>query len=245
MAHPLTASSTPQYQPLISSGFLWRTALVILAFAILTLFLSLTGRWMGEKIASGGHSVSTDIRTLFLGDEQLQFPANAIRFENQRAGGSFERIDLYVLYPEMQGYSNETRAHFNDTVTSDKLLFLTIETASMPLDMSDRLEPVYRRLLEPGGTSVPGGLTRYRFDPDTRYGDELLYVGQRGDQPPFVVRCLDPADLPDGSRSCLRDFAFGEGLSVAYRFSDGLLTQWRQLDAAIVSYVTDAMQVED
>ena len=207
MAQPLTAPPTPQYQPLISSGFLLRTAPVILVFAILTLILSVTGRWMGEKIARGGHSASTDLQALFIGDEKLLFPANAVRFESQRAGGEFERVDLYMLFPEMQGY----REHFNDIVASDKLLFLTIEAASMPLDMSERLEPVYKRLLEPEDTSAPAGLTRYRFQKDTRYGDELLYVGQRTDLPPFVVRCLNPTDLPEGSRSCLSDFSFGNG----------------------------------
>ena len=127
----------------------------------------------------------------------------------------------------MQGYSDETRQHFNDAVASDKLLFLTIEPSSIPLDMSGRFEPVYERLIDPAGTPVSGGLTRYQFQEDTRYGDELLYIGQRGDKPPFVVRCLNPSDLPKGSRSCLRDLAVGQGLSVAYRFSEGLLDQWR------------------
>ncbi len=244
MAQTLTESPAPEYKPLISAGFLRRTGYVILAMAVLTMLLSLAGRWMGERIASGGHSTSTDAKSLFIGDQALQFPANTIRFEHQRQGGTFERIDLYVLFPEMQGYSDETRQHFNDTVASDKLLFLTIEQASIPLDMSGRFEPVYKRLIDPTGTPLSGGLTRYRFQEDTRYGDELLYIGQRGDKPPFVVRCLNPSDLPKGSRSCLRDLAVGQGLSVAYRFSEGLLDQWRTLDPTIVAYVANAMQAD-
>ncbi len=244
MAQTLTESPAPEYKPLISAGFLRRTGYVILAIAVLTMLLSLAGRWMGERIASGGHSTSTDAKSLFIGEQALQFPANTIRFEHQRQGGTFQRIDLYVLFPEMQGYSDETRQHFNDAVASDKLLFLTIEQASIPLDMSGRLEPVYKRLIDPTGTAVSGGLTRYQFQEDTRYGDELLYIGQRGDKPPFVARCLNPSDLPKGSRSCLRDLAVGQGLSVAYRFSEGLLDQWRTLDPAIVAYVANAMQAD-
>jgi hypothetical protein len=240
----LAALSSTEIKPIISPGLIWKTTIVVSIFAILTLGLSVTGRWMGERIATGGHSVAKTITAIMINDEKFQFPANTIRFENQRAGGMMERADLYLLWPQMEGYSNKNRQHFNDTGKSGKMVFLTLKPASMPLDMSQRYEPVYLRLVNPAGETRGNGLTKFAFREDTRYVDEVLYVGDRQDADPFVVRCLIESGLPAGSRSCMRDIHIGENMSVNYRFSTELLPHWRALDAAIFDYVTGALQTE-
>lgn len=238
MSQPLTA--TPEPRPLVSQGFILKTTLVIFILAALTVAVSLAGRWMGQRIAMGGHSVSTALTTIHIEGERLRIPANAIRFDNQRAGGSMERLDLYLLWPQMEGYSTGNRRHFNDADNADKIVFVTIRPTSMPIDMSQRLQPVYQRLIEPTGIQLDNGLTRYRFSNDTRYVGELLYIGERPGQHPFVVRCLEETAFPKGSRSCMRDVNLGDTLSVDYRFSANLLPQWEALDTAIYGYANNA-----
>ncbi len=240
MSEP-AAAPTGHYKPLISPSLIRKTTIVALGFAALTFVLSMTGRWVGERIASGGHSLETDVRSFFIEDQALQFPANVVRFENQRQGGTLPWIDLYLLFPQMTGYSDTDQRHFNDPVASDKLIFLTIRAADMPLDMSGRLEPIYRRLTHSLGTPVSSGLTQYAFLDGTRYVDEVLFVGEPKAGHPFVARCLEQAALPAGARGCMRDVAFGEALSVEYRFSQNLLPQWKTLDAAVLDYVTSAL----
>lgn len=238
MSQSLTA--TPEPKPLVSQGFIWKTMLVIFIFAVLTIAVSLAGRWMGQRIAMGGHSVSTSLSTIIIEGERLNIPVNAIRFDNQRAGGKTDRLDLYLLWPQMEGYSTDNRRHFNDTENAEKMVFLTIRPVSMPIDMSQRLQPVYRRLIDPSGVRLENGLTQYRFAKDTRYVGELLYVGERPGQDPFVVRCLEETASPKGSRNCMRDISFGNNLSADYRFSAKLLPHWKELDTAIYSYANDA-----
>lgn len=229
------------YTPLISPGFLRKTLTVVLVLAALTVALNLTGRWLGERIARGGHSVETDLRRILIAGEALAFPANALRFEEQRQGGMQHQIDLYLLYPQMTGYSDEDRWNFNDLAASERLVFLTVRENAMQLDMSGRFEAVYLRLTEQSGQSVFEDLIRYDFLDGTRYIDEALYVADRPDQDPFVVRCLGQANVAPGARGCLRDVMISSALSVEYRFSIELLPQWRTLDAAVIAYVTDAI----
>ncbi|MCR9134958.1 MAG: hypothetical protein NXI27_03135 [Alphaproteobacteria bacterium] len=239
MSQPLTA--TPEPRPLVSQSFILKSTIVIFLFGLLTVAVSVTGRWMGQRIAMGGHTVSTSLSTILINGETLHIPANAIRFENQRSGGTMERLDLYLLWPQMEGYTSGSRHAFNDTGNADKMLFVTIKPMSMAIDMSQRLEPVYHRLVEPVGKSLANGLTEYRFASDTRYVGELLYVGERPGQAPFVVRCLEETTFPKGSRNCMRDVNIGENLNIDYRFSTSLLDHWKTLDAAIVDYARNAI----
>lgn len=238
MSQPLTA--TQQLKPLVSQGFILKATIVIFVFTALTVALSLAGRWMGQRIAMGGHSISTLPSKIIIEGEHLRVPANAIRFDSQRAGGTMDRLDLYLLWPQMEGYSTTNRRHFNDTDNAEKVVFLTIRPVTMPVDMSQRLQPVYRRLIEPSGTRLANGLTQFRFSRDTRYVGELLYVGERPGQDPFVVRCLEESAFPNDSRNCMRDLNFGDNLSVDYRFSAKLLPHWKELDAAIFGYASNA-----
>ena len=220
MQQPNETVSAEIYEPLISARLLRRTMAVVLLIAILTIILNIGGRWYGDR---------------------MTFPANTIRFESQRAGGSSDRLDLYVVWPELAGYSLANREQFNNSEKSGNLIFLSLMPKTMQLDMSARLAPIYSKLTTPGMASSIDGLEALEFTEDSRYVDEILYVGAREDSKPFVVRCLKEEKLPSGSRSCMRDINIGQNLSVTYRFSNGLLPQWQQLDRAIYNFIEKAM----
>lgn len=168
-----------------------------------------------------------------------------LRFENQRKNGVYERVDAYFTWPELEGYSRTNHRSFNQLENADQLVFLTLSGQTMPLDMSARLEPVYGRLTQKRAPFAQTGLTVLEFSADTRYAGELLFVGERPGQLPFVVRCLRDEDLPAGSRSCLRDVNIVPGLTLTYRFSRDLLPEWKKLDQAIYGFISQALKAGD
>ena len=120
--------STPsdESRPLISTGLLRKAAICIGVMGFLTLALSIGGRAIGERIVMSGHSIDTSPVAISLNGTTVVLPANAIRFENQRKGGIHKRIDAYFTWPELEGYTHESRRHFNDIENSNRLVFFVI-----------------------------------------------------------------------------------------------------------------------
>ncbi len=240
MASSQSANPAIDPRPLISQAFIWKTAAVAASLMLLTVLLNIAGHWYGDTIVTSGFSADPTVRTIKIGDNALRIPDNMIRFEEQRNDGAANRVDLYVLWPSLEGYSEETKDLFNGIDSSQDIVFITLSRQEMPLDMSERFAPVYSRLVDHRGQSLSFGLTRFAFDETSRYAGEYLYVETNAAHP-FVARCIDPSDLPNESRTCMRDIHTGQGLSLMYRFSEDLLPQWKALDQAMNFYVSSAI----
>lgn len=228
--------------PLISNRFLFRLTATIAVLAILTVAISMAGRWYGQRIALGGHTESTELFTIRIGTDTLALAANTIRSPEQRHAGTSERVDLYLTWPSLQGYSAALKKQFNITSNPGSLLFLQLSQGVMTTDMSGRLEPVYRHLFEGKPQAVPQGLTMHRLHAESGYGNEVIYTAPRAGQPNYVVRCLIPVEgqQPTGG-DCQRDIRIGNDLSVLYRFSSTLLNDWHHIDAAITAFVMERL----
>lgn len=216
-----------------------RVFLVFTALALVSVAISIGGKWAGRSIAMAGH---TDLRTLHevtIGTETLAVPANMIRFERARRDGTAERLDLYLRWPQLEGYTHEARAEFNHQNGRHSIIFASFEERMMSRDMSGRLQPVYQSLIEPTGRSGPGGLELHDFTDASGYRDELLVVGRHEGARPFVARCLAGDAARDSIAPCERDVHLGKGLSLTYRFPASLAGQWRELDAAIIEAASD------
>lgn len=236
MSHAV--QSAPDEQPLLSMGFLLRTMAVVAVLAVLTVAISIGGRWFGRHISLAGNTDSTAEITLTIGRDTVKFPENAIRFPSQRHDGAAERVDLYLAWPEMRGYGKENHLRFDDVSQSSGLIFLQIAQGTMSRDMSGRLEPIYSHLLEGAAEPFRDGLTLHRLRADAGYGDEVLLTAPVKDGPDYVVRCILPS-APDKAASgdCQRDIKVGKDLSVLYRFSSSHLSDWEHIDAAIRTFV--------
>ncbi|MBB3964566.1 hypothetical protein [Rhizobium metallidurans] len=238
MRQALQSSTEVEESPLLSTGFLIRTTIIIALLAALTVAISIGGRWFGARVSLAGNTDSTAQVTLTIGQDTLQLQENTIRFPSQRHGGSADRADLYLTWPQMQGYSSENRDRFDDTAKSSDLIFLQVTQATMSRDMSGRFEPIYSHLVDPTPQPYANGMTLRRFRADSGYGEEVLLTAPRQGRPDYVVRCLLPA-TPELSTSgdCQRDIRVGRDLSVLYRFSSRQLAQWEHIDAAIAQFV--------
>jgi hypothetical protein len=235
-------SPQPELAPLLSPRFAYKITAIVGFLATLVLAISLSSQWFGENLARGGHTSSRGSFDIFIGGDHLRLPANAIRFESQRATGVAERVDLYLTWPALEGYSDETRHVFNNVDQPEKLIFIQAAQSTMSRDMSGRLEPIYRHVLESDPQPGPAGLTRYEAKPSSSYGGEVFFTAPRPGRPPFVLRCLLP-ESPAASTSadCQRDFHTGKDLTILYRFSARLLPDWQAIDASMERFIRDRL----
>lgn len=212
---------------------------VLAALALLavgTAAISFGGKQLGHTLALAGRSEETRIHRVTIGDEVVVAPANMIRQQRARRDGMATRLDLYLRWPEMDGYSESSHRAFDNLDPDRSLIFMTLEPRTMSRDMSGRLEPVYRMLVEPHGSEGPSNTMLYRFEKDSGYGDEELVVGQRTSMEPFVARCIiEVGGATEALTPCERDVSIGTGLSLSYRFSRSLLADWQKMDAAVIS----------
>lgn len=233
------ATDQAEHTPLLSNRFVFLLTVVVAVLALLSIGISLFGHRFGEKWALSGHSDSTEILDISIGLDRLQLTSNTIRFEEQRKSGPSERVDIYLLWPEMTGYSRDARRRFDDLTQANGLIFLQLSQSTMSRDMSGRIGPIYSSLFDGEAEAGPFGLTQYQFRAGTGYEGESLLTAPRAGKPDYAVRCIlpSPGAAPSGG-DCQRDIHVGRDLTVLYRFSSALLGDWRQIDAAVEAYVS-------
>jgi hypothetical protein len=239
MPKPSSSHTSPADDlPLISQRFVMRLAGVIVLLVAATIAIGLAGRWLGERMALGGHTESQERLAIVIGRDTLVLPANVIRFDEQRRSGAAERLDLYLTWPDLDGYSQSQRDRFDAVDQPGSLIFMQISQSTMSRDMSGRLKPIYAQLFDGAPQPYAHGLMLNHLRADSGYGDEVLLTTTRKDGSPYAVRCVLPAvgETATGA-DCQRDIHVGSDLSVLYRFSSTLLKDWHHIDAAVESFV--------
>jgi hypothetical protein len=219
----------------IDSPLMTKVFCAFAGLALLSLAISFGGRWFGHSIALGGYSDDTTVHAVMIGDNVLAVPANTIRFADARRDGPAPRLDLYLRYPAMDGYSDAARDDFNGRGGRRNILFLAFEPQMMSRGMSGRFAPIYQSLIEQPGTPGPHGIIRYAFKATSGYLNEVLAVAYRPGQEPFVARCLSGESARETLAPCERDILVGDRLSLTYRFPEELLGDWQALDKAVAA----------
>jgi hypothetical protein len=217
----------------IDQALMFRVFYGFAAVALLSLVILIAGHWTGRLLSTGDYTDDTTLREIVVGNNVLSVPSNAIRFRHARHDGEANRLDLYLHWPDMKGYTAATRDDFNDAGGRRDILFLTFEPRLMPLDMSARFDPIYRTLIVEPGRPGENGLRLYNFKPDTGYAGEELAVAEQPGKPPFVARCLTGPSAAQSLAPCERDIAVGNKLTLLLRFPRSLLGSWPQLDKAV------------
>lgn len=208
------------------------------ALALLSIAISLGGKWFGRAIAMAGYTDDRTIHEVVIGNNVIEVPANAIRFEQARRDGIASRLDLYLRYPQLDGYSEAARDDFNHSGSTKDIVFLSFEPRIMSRDMSGRFAPIYSALVARPGNAGPDGTTIYDFSARSGYLNEVLVVAGRPGKDPFVARCLSGPSAEESLAPCERDIHLGEDLSLTYRFPREFLNDWQTLDASISSEAT-------
>lgn len=228
--------------PLISSRFLRRVTTAVVVLALMSAAIAAAGHFFAERMVLAGHTDSEEIHAITIGQDVLRLPANVIRFDNQRRDGTADRLDLYLLWPEMSGYRPELRERFDDIESSSGLIFLNISQSTMSRDMSGRLDAIYRHLFTGAPERAENGLTLHRLRPEAGYDNEVMLTGTRPGRTDYAVRCVPPQPHATAtSGDCQRDISVGRDLTVLYRFSSALLPQWQAIDDAVEAYIGDRL----
>jgi hypothetical protein len=218
----------------VDSTLMRRVFYAFAALALLSVAISVGGKWVGHSIAMAGYTDDPTIRQVMIGNNVIAVPANTIRFAQARRDGIASRLDLYLRYPEMDGYSEAARDDFNHS-EANRIIFLSFEPQMMSRDMSGRFAPIYGALIVQPGIPGPGGTTVYGFKEKSGYLNEVLVVGKRGGKDPFVARCLSGPNAGQSLAPCERDIHVGDDLSLTYRFPKEFLDDWQALDAAMTA----------
>ena len=236
-----SATTAPQIRA-VDSSLMLKMFYAFVALALLSAAISVGGKRLGRTIALAGHTESTALREIVIGNDVISAPDNTIRFERARHDGAAARLDLYMRWPGLEGYSDARRADFNHSGEDRRIIFLSIEEQTMSRDMSGRLDPIYAPMLEQPGVPGFSGVTFYEFSKKSGYLNEVLAVSDGAAGEPLVARCLSGPGAADSLAPCERDIHVGDGLSLSYRFPQELLADWRQLDAAIREKVTEMIE---
>jgi hypothetical protein len=226
----------------VDSMLMRRVFYAFAALALLSVAISLGGKWFGRSIAMAGYTDDPTIHEIVIGNNVIAVPANAIRFDQARRDGIAARLDLYLRYPQMDGYSEAARGDFNHTGPTKNIIFLSFEPQMMSRDMSGRFAPIYSALIVQPGMPGPGGTTIYGFNEKSGYLNEVLVVGNRAGKDPFVARCLGGPSADESLAPCERDVQIGDNLSLTYRFPKDFLGDWQALDAAIAAKATHILK---
>lgn len=243
MTQSATLSRSEDAAPaIVAAGFAMKVFYVFAALALASGGISLAGKFLGSSIAMVGHTTDTRPLEIVVGNNVLMAPANMVRFESARRHGEAPRLDLYAIWPGMNGYSDGDRDVFNNNGAQRRIIFMSVEQRQMSRDMSGRLEPIYRRLIELPGSQGPEGLRRYGFSAGSGYVNEVLMVGQEPGREPFVARCLTGPAADESLAGCERDIHFGDGLSLTYRFPEELLDNWMSLEAAVRAKLAEMLK---
>lgn len=226
----------------LDAHFVMRIFMALLVMVILSAAILVGGRFFGRTLALGGHSDSTKLAEIVIGNNVLHVPANALRLEEQRAGGEHSRVEIYLHWPDMNGYSRETADAFNHANGSSEIIFMTLERSIMSRDMSGRVGPIYSSVIAQPGIPGPAGTTMFGFKEQSGYLDELLVTAPRAASEPFAARCLAGEEANRSLAPCERDIHVGDNLSLTYRFPKELLAEWQKLDASVLAAATSYLQ---
>lgn len=231
-----TSSTSDTTIEAIDSSFMLKVFYGFLALAIVSVFINIAGKQIGQSIAMGGHTDDRTVHEIVIGNNVLSVPANEIRFKDERRSGVTGQLEVYLHWPDMNGYTDAARDDFNNANNTQNIIFISFREQAMSRDMSGRLAPIYNALISKPGVPGPGGITFYAFKEKSGYLNELLAVAEGINGTHFVARCLNAEAAKMSLAACERDVHVGQDLSLTYRFSKSLLSDWRRLDASMVAY---------
>lgn len=139
------------------------------------------------------------------------------RDEATASGGMADRLSFVASFPAFAPLKPRERSASTPSVT------LTITPKDDTLDPSERPAKLYARFLAADAIAGPGGLVLRRFEANSPYDFEQLYIAPP-DGRDFFARCPKPqAGAP--TDSCLSVFRHGV-FDVELRYAADLLEHW-------------------
>jgi len=214
----------------VRPGFLKRFFLISLAMLTLSLLMFTAAHFYGDSISKAGHSSSTKEMQIVINGDYLRVPENKIRFNSQRKSAALDRLDLYMHWPSLSGYTDGLNHAFNNSSDNADLIFISIEPRSMSFDMSGRIGLIYEQFFDGKPEKTETGLIRQGLSANGGFIDEDLYYAAASPYP-FAARCV--REGASTAPFCLRDIHVGKNLMLTYRLHKKYLPQWIEVEQAV------------
>jgi hypothetical protein len=226
------AGRSQETRPPVRLSFVRWTALSTAALAFLAIGVYVGAKQLGATLRLAGASTDPSPMALMIGDTRFGFPANTIRFPEQRTAQAQSELDLYLAWPDLSGFTEASAGIFRDP-EAKSLLFARLSSADRKEREVEGTAPDLPAL--PG----PAGLTQVRRPglPGIAF-EEIVYHGAKERVPPYEASCLGGAD-PVMAADCIREIKVEGGLRLRYRFSHALLPAWNEIDRAVLRYISE------
>lgn len=208
----------------------------LLAVAILVWYLAPSL----EDLFGGADMPTADVGVveLSLGERRFAIPANYIRRPEARAGGAMTIIELDALLPDMHGFTAADTEAMRDVTRNSPVVTITLEAKAPEFAEGERFDRIYARNADPARPPYPyAGFTAHPMAPDSGYAGQQVFTREI-DGAMIVVVCTDDDTEQEIGGLCLREMAWGDGLTLTYGFRGGHLQEWADVDKAVTSLLT-------
>ena len=203
----------------------------ILMFLVM-IFLALRSYTNPETL--GGFSSDTSPTIIAIGDTHLSVPQNIIRFHEQRENPALSKLDLFIQWPSIKGFTKEDAAVFQNINRASELIFITLEVGEPFNSSQQKLRELYRRFFTKAPWRGPAGLIGNELDSSSGYlSEDVLYTKHSDDL--FLTRCLQEGktDTDNLLPTCIYEFTLGDRVNVYVRFHRSHLSEWKVLDERV------------
>lgn len=223
-SYPLPTERKRNYWPIVF-------AVILVGLCGLFVWWILDGRDIGIGSLFGSTDAPTEsdrMVTLQLGGQQFYVPANYLRSRDIRSGGAVEQIDLYAIWPSMQGFNPDDADSFRDKSESSPIIYITLTAPAQFWRPAERFYQVYPYYFAGPETVGPYGLMSRRMDDGSGLGDHDVFYFQDTDDF-YLFHCLrDKSDLIPSD--CVADKVIEPRILARYRFRRAMLADWRQIE---------------
>jgi hypothetical protein len=201
--------------PLMACGAAATLALVCIAYL-------LWPRWPAAQVDANAPAIPITIAGV-----TFNIPPAAIRAPVQRRPGTYERIDLFLLWPSLEPPDPKPKPPalaqgVVPTPATLERIFVTIAAGGSSVPPAERVLTIYPRYTVSEASPGPDGLTILAFRDGTPYqSEDLIYDAEA---PGFLVRCTRRAGAIPGT--CLYE-QWIETVKLVFRFPRDWLEDWR------------------
>ncbi|MEP3628845.1 MAG: hypothetical protein ABJN04_02480 [Hyphomicrobiales bacterium] len=182
----------------------------------------------------GGFSSDTSSTNITIADTRLYVPKNMIRFKEQRTSPALSKLDLFIQWPSMKGFTKDDAATFQNINGTSNLVFVTLEVGEPLNSAEQKLNGLYRRYFSKSPWRGPAGLIGNELDRSSGYLSEDVLYAKHGDDI-FLTRCMQKgkSGTYNLQPTCIYEFTFEDGINVYVRFHHSHLAEWQVLDERV------------
>ncbi len=232
----------------------WRYPLGIF-FATLILCAIFLYHYVGPGVddlqgSSPKPTISEERIKITVGDRLFFVPANHTVYPKDRRERTTDSLNLYAIWPTMNGYTPARRLEFIDNDKNSRRVDMSINVRNTVFTEVQRLEMLYLpHVVDKRGQQSDYQLTRFTFKearanaPTNGYANKELFVGEASDGALIVLFCYEDTGDNTVPPQCYRELDFSDDVTIRYSFKRTYLPDWKEVDTQVRRFIltlTDA-----